>query len=108
MAETQPTAEEILEDAKKSSLSDTTRAARQLNVCLYNVKHDAEQAIKDLGAGQRVSGMGLGFGPIGHQAPFDISLYTERLYSSSNQAARYGATEEEIAEAIKLGTTSRW
>ena len=93
---------EFLDGARQYTLRDIKSTATQLHRALGEVKRDAERAMAALTNGHRVSGMTLGTGPLGHQAPADIIKITARLEGLLNQANMLGISAADIESAYKV------
>ena len=86
---------------KDEALRSITHHAQALSRALTDVKRDAEQALNTMSRGEAVIGM-HSFGPIGHQAPFDIARHTAILQTVIQQAIALGATGEEVKIAYTV------
>jgi len=93
--------EPMMTTDKSEVLSSITHNAQALSRALTDVKRDAEQATHSLSIGEAVVGL-HSFGPIGHQAPFDIVRYAAILHASIQQAIALGATDDEVKIAYTV------
>jgi hypothetical protein len=85
-----------------STLRDLSNATRELRTSLNRVIDDATRAVVALESGNRVAGSGLGYGPLGTQAPFEIATLSAKVDVLLNQAMAQGATAEQITTAYEV------
>lgn len=88
----------VVVQLKDETLRDLTTLVRRLDRQLASIEADAAQARAALAAGNMPAGT-MGFGPIGHQAPFDVAQTTDRLSAAVTLARHLGASVEEIQAA---------
>lgn len=87
------------EEALETIIQYKDRLARHL----LDAKRRAESALEALAAGRQVDGsFGLGFGPIGHQLPFDIASASQSLTEAINRAVVLQVNKELIEAAYNL------
>ena len=97
-------AEQHLAWMRRRALRDITQQAESLRYSLEQVKKDVDAALATMDQGKnKPSGVGWGFGPIGHQAPFDLAQRSERLNIALNLAKELECTDAEIERAYMLG-----
>jgi len=94
---------------RMTEFNSTSEKARALRAITNNVTHlyralgdverDAKTARDAIMAGNAVAGSTLGYGPIGHQAPFEVAKYTASVSTAVDVAMMLGATADEIKEA---------
>lgn len=94
-------AEQHLADMRERALRRLTLEVRSLDRALAEIESDATAAREAIREGRRVPGSSLGYGPVGHQSPFEVAQRTERVNAAINLAADLGATEEQINAAYK-------
>lgn len=85
------------------TLDTLSTLTASLDRYLRDVKYSAERALDALAKGNRVDGMGIGYGPIGHQAPFDIATTCAKIEATMHTLILLGATSEQISDAYKVG-----
>lgn len=88
-------------DLRAQALVAITRAVAQLDRVLYRAQLDILAARDSIKQGLAVEGVALGFGPVGHQAPFDIAQASERLRAATEYAYQLGCSTEEVQAAYK-------
>lgn len=99
---TRPAAPAGLTGPQINAFHEIRDAAEQLERLLLEAKRDIDGALEALSTGRAIAGSAMhGAGPIGHQAPFDIALATQRLTFALRDARRAGLE----TEAIKLAYT---
>jgi septal ring factor EnvC (AmiA/AmiB activator) len=81
------------------ALRSITHNVRSLDRALAEVERDVKNARAAIAAGNAVSGSAMGYGPIGHQAPFEVAALTASVRTGIDTAMMLGATSEQIAEA---------
>lgn len=86
-------------DIRRATLDAISENTRSLRRALLSIQQDATDALAAIDAGKTVRGAGLGYGPIGHQAPFDVAQLTDRINSAVTTAYRLGCSAEEINAA---------
>jgi len=84
---------------KARALRAITNNVTHLYRALGDVERDAKTARDAIMAGNAVAGSTLGYGPIGHQAPFEVAKYTASVSTAVDVAMMLGATADEIKEA---------
>lgn len=93
------TRDDILAEMKRTTLRELDSTALSLRGVLAEVNRDALRAIEAINTGMRISGMSIGTGPLGHQAPADVVKLSARLETLLNQAHMLGCSEAEILSA---------
>jgi hypothetical protein len=85
-----------------ATLRELTAATSLLHRALNSVIRDATAAVVAIELGNRVSGSGLGYGPLGTQAPFEVATLSAKVDVLLNQALILGATAEQITTAYEV------
>lgn len=102
---TQPeaTRDEMLEWARRTTLRNIDRTAKDVAQILGGIQRDATNALAALSTGHRMAGMTLGTGPLGHQAAADLIKQTARLEALLDQARMLDIPDADIDAAYKIG-----
>jgi hypothetical protein len=88
--------------AAEHTLRELSSSTASLRRALNEVIRDATSAVVALESGQRVSGMVLGHGPLGAQAPFEIAMLTSKIEALLTQAQVLGCSAEQISVAYEV------
>ena len=91
-----------LDREKSRALRDVKTRAQSLRRGLLGMKRDIDIALERVDRGEGFGGY-FGFGPVGHQSPFDVATESARLDAAVNTAYMLGATQEEISAAYAEG-----
>jgi len=91
-----------LTDLQKHVLIEIESTANTLRDHIEGVQASAIKALELMSAGKLASN-GYSFGPIGHQAPFDIATFTARLQGKLEMAKALKIPNEMIQEAYENG-----
>lgn len=86
---------------RETVLWDIRYTSKQLHDTLLRVQKDATEALEALSKGLQLSGS-TNFGPVGHQAPFDIAVQTARLQMQIQTAIALGVDEADIQKAYTV------
>ena len=89
-------------DVLTTTLRELSSATRGLHSALHSLVFSANRAVVALEMGQRVEGSGLGYGPLGAQAPFEIATLSAKVDVLLNQAIMQGASAEQITSAYEV------
>lgn len=91
-----------LNEAQRESLGEVIRHKDALERALQEVKYEVDEALAD---GRRVRGSGgIGYGPIGHQAPFEVATRTAQLDDAIKFCYRMGIQNSLIQRACELSS----
>lgn len=93
-----PTNDVMLDQTLRAISAATIRLDQHLG----SIIRDAVRAREALAEGHAVAGTGLGHGPIGAQAPFDIAQTVTRISALIDQALMLGGTGVQITAAYKV------
>ncbi|WVX89791.1 hypothetical protein SEA_SANASANA_52 [Microbacterium phage SanaSana] len=96
-------------DLQRSILLNIENTANTLRNYLEEAQRNATRTLDRMTKGEYINTMG--FGALGHQLPFDISVTTERLDGLVKMAQVAGLTTEQIQEAYEngaIGMTARF
>ncbi|QLF84373.1 hypothetical protein SEA_KARATE_49 [Microbacterium phage Karate] len=99
-----------LTDLQRHVLIEIENTASTLRNYIEGVQISATKALEAMSEGKLASN-GYSFGPIGHQAPFDITSYTVRLQGKIEMAQALKIPAERIQEAYEngsIGLTARF
>lgn len=83
---------------QRHTLRKLREAVLDLRRELTSIESDAAKALRDLDNGLRISGA-HNVGPLGHQAPFDLAKYTNRVGMLIDQAQMLGCSQDDINAA---------
>ena len=95
------TPEELVTALKIDTLDDINYLSRQMHRHLLSIQRDVTVALTALTTGGFLEGSG-NFGPVGHQAPFDLAKASTQLNDKMQLAYKLGATTEEINKAYQI------
>lgn len=99
--------EQQLAEHRFTALTNVTAAAGRMRDTMERMHSDLSRALKEMDNAEVPSGIHMGVGPVGHQAPFDLATDSAKLRMTFEIARTLGCSTEDIEHAYKLGAMSR-
>lgn len=99
--------EQQLAEHRLTALTNVTAAAERMRDTMERMHSDLSRSLKQMDNAEVPSGIHMGFGPVGHQAPFDLATDSAKLRMTFEIARTLGCSTEDIENAYKVGAMSR-
>lgn len=94
-------AQDRIEYLTRRAVRNIEDESRTLRNYLQGVKRDVDRALAGMAEG--TFSRSASFGPIGHQAPFDLAVAQTKLSNAIDLALNLGVTPEAVQEAFDKG-----